>query len=312
MNDSKPALSDSQASENIEHAWMVQLRWFSFVGILEIRLRWVAAAGVLIGTWILDTIIDLSTPAWPLYTIGLCMLLYNYILRRYLQKRFEHPTRVSGYDYQSLLQFYWRELEREGSAEAASFDRFVQVQLGLDWLAMILLVHFTGGVASPLLFFFVFHLIVASALLSRLACYLFATVAALAVATLALLEYASVIPHLSIGLLPESLHHNGLFIAAILFFFTTSMYMSVYLTTTLTRNLRQRDEQMLQLQQNLSDAYQVIQTLYDVTRTTSSTLHLSEVLDLIAQRAAKAMQVRACSIMLMDRSGSLVDTVASI
>ncbi len=311
MTHSEPTLSDSQANEKLDHAWLVQLRWFSFIGVLEIRLRWFAAAGVLIGTWILDTLLDLPSPTWPLYAIGLSMFIYNYLLHRYLERKFTDPTRVAGYDYEGLLEFYWRGVEREGIAEAASFDRFVQVQLTLDWIAMILLVHFTGGVTSPLLFFFLFHLIVASALLSRSACYLFATVAVFAVALLALLEYASIIPHFSIGLLSEFVHHNGPYIAAILFQFIISMYMTVYLATTLTKFLRQRDEQMLQLQQSLSDAYQVIQTLYDVIRTASSTLNLNEVLDLIVRSAAKAMQVRACSIMLMDRSGSLIDTVAS-
>lgn len=313
MEDGKLALSNMQGSENLpgQYAGQVQLRWFSSIGVLEIRLRWIAAAGVLIGTWVLDTILDVPIPTWPLYTIGLCMLIYNYILRRYLERRFAYPRRTSGYDYQSLLRFYWRGLEREGVSEAASFGRFVQVQLSLDWLAMILLVHFTGGVTSPLLFYFVFHLIVASALLSRRACYLFATIAAIAVGVLALLEYGDLLPHQSMGLTSELLHQNALYIAAVLFFFTTGLYMSVYLATTLTRNLRQRDEQMLRLQQRLSDTYQLIQTLYDVSRTVSSTLHLDEVLNLIAQSAAEAMQVRACSIMLVGESGPLVDTVAS-
>ena len=262
MQDSRPALSDLQDSENLDHAWLVRLRWFSFIGILEIRLRWIAAAGVLIGTWILDAILDLPVATWPLYAIGLCMFVYNFLLQRYLERKFTYPTRVSGYDYESLLEYYWRGLEREGIAEAASFDRFVQIQLSLDWLAMILLVHFTGGVTSPLLFFFVFHIIMASALLSRFACYLFATVAAFAVGALALLEYTGLIHHWSIGLISESVHQNGLYVVAVLFFFTSSMYMSVYLATTLTRYLRQRDEQLLRLQQSLSGAYQVIRTLY--------------------------------------------------
>ena len=311
MKDSSPPTANLQANERLNHAWLVRLRWFYFVGILEIRLRWIAAAAVLLATLVLDTIFELPTPAWPLYTIGLCMLIYNYILHSYLERRFTYPTTVPDSEYKGLLRFYWRERESHGIPEATSFDRFVQVQLSLDWLAMLLLVHLTGGVTSPLLFFFVFHLIVASALLSRRTCYLFATVAALAVAILALLEYFSVIPHMTVVLTTEALHHNGLYVAAVLSFFTISMYMSVYLSTILSMHLRQRDEQMLRLQQSLSDAYQLIQTLYNVTKTVSSTLNLNEVLDLIARSAAEVMQASACSIMLVDRSGNTIDTVAS-
>ena len=313
MEESRAALSSVLAGEELDDrlAWQVQLRWFSSIGILEIRLRWIAAIGVLVGTWIASSVVQVPLPTLPLYAVGLCILVYNSLFRLYLDRRFAYPRRASGYDYDSLLRFYWRGLEREGSAEAASFDRFVRVQLSLDWLAIILLVHFSGGVTSPLLFYFVFHLIIASILLTRRACYLFATLAALAVGALALLEYLGVVPPVSLGFAAESLQQSGLYVAGVLFFFTTSLYMSVYLATTLTRNLRQRDEELVRLQRQLSDAYQLLQTLYDVTRTVSSTLNLEEVLNLIARSAAEAMQVKACAIMVVGDSGPLVDTIAT-
>ncbi len=311
MEDGSVALSSLQEEEGIgEHlSWRVQLRWFASIGILEIRLRWIAALAVLVATWIASNILAIPLPTLTLYALGLCMLAYNALFRLYLDRRFAYPRRASGYDYRSLLRYYWRGLEREGFAEAASFDRLVRAQLGLDWLAMVLLVHFSGGVTSPLLFYFVFHLIIASILLSRRACYLFATLAALAVGALALLEYTGLIPHIAV--FPESLYQNGLFVAGVVLFFTTSLYLSVYLATTLTRNLRQRDEELLLLQDQLSNAYLHIQTLYDVTRTVGSTLRLGEVLNLIARKAAEAMQVRACAIMLAGEDSPQVDTIAA-
>jgi len=281
------------------------------MGILEIRLRWFAALGVLVATWFASSILQIPLPTWPLYAIGACMLVYNALLRLYLDRKFAYPRPASGYDYESLLRFYWRGLEREGIAEAASFDRFVRLQLGLDWLAMVLLVHFSGGVASPLLFYFVFHLILASMLLSRRDCYLFATLAGLAIGLLVLLEYWGVIPHVSLGLVSDTLYESLLFVGAVLFFFTTSLYMSVYLATTLTRNLRRRDEELLRLQQQLSDAYLFIQAVYNVTRTASSSLRLEEVLNVIAQGAVEAMQVKACTIMLVGDRYPLVETLAA-
>jgi signal transduction histidine kinase len=312
MQDSTVSLSSMQVREELDGrlARQVQLRGFASIGILEIRLRWFAAAGVLVATWLASTVFDLPLPTLPLYAIGLSMLAYNAILRLYLDRRFAYPRRASGYDYESLLRFYWRGLEREGAAESAAFDRFVKVQLSLDWLAMILLIHFSGGVASPLLFFFVFHLIIASILLSRLDCYLFASLAALAVAGVALLEYTGLIPHVPL-FATEGLYQDPLYVAAILVFLTFSLYVSVYLATTLTRDLRQRDEELLRLQQQLADAYLQIQTLYNVTQTASSSLHLHEVLNLTAQSAAQAMQVKACSIMLVGESTPQIETIAA-
>jgi len=77
------------------------------------------------------------------------------------------------------------------------------------------------------------------------------------------------------------------------------------------RERRLRQQELLRLQRRLSNAYQRIQTLYDVTKTVSSTLDLEEVLNLIAQNAVETMRVKACTIRQLDESGELVDIVAS-
>jgi len=254
----------------------------------QIQLRWLAAIGVLFAAWFSTSILHIPLPLWPVYTIGLSVLFYN-----------------------ALFLLYLKRLEREAVSEAAVFDRFAKVQTSLDWLAMILLVHFSGGVESPLLFYFIFHIILASILLSPQACYFFATVAALAVGVLAILEKNGFIPHVSLGVIPVPLYQNDLYIASILVFFTTCLYISVYLATSVTIHLRQKDEELLGLQRNLSTAYQRIRTLYEVTKTISSTLNLEEVLNLIAKSAAEAMRVKACTIRLLDESGRIVDTVAA-
>jgi len=278
----------------------------------QIQLRWFAAIGVLVATWAANSILKIQLPPWPLYALGLFILLYNFLFRLYLT-RLSYPGQLksSGYIYSALLRFYAERLEKESIAQAATFDRFAKVQTALDWLAMILLVHFSGGMESPLLFYFIFHLIIASILLSPLACYFFATLAALAVGVLAILEYEGLIPHVSLGFIPAPLYQNGLYITSVLFFFTTCLYIAVYLATSVTINLRQKDKELLRLQQRLLSAYQRLQTLYDVTKTVSSTLDLEEVLNLIARISVGTMQVKACTIRLLDESGQMVDTIAA-
>ena len=77
------------------------------------------------------------------------------------------------------------------------------------------------------------------------------------------------------------------------------------------RERRLRQQELLRLQSRLSNAYQRMQTLYDVTRTVSSTLDLGEVLNLIAQNAAETMRVKACTIRQLDESREIVDIVAA-
>jgi signal transduction histidine kinase len=302
MEEKRFVLSRAPIEEELVErvAWQIQLRWF-------------AAIGVLVATWVASSILNIQLPQWPLYAIGLSILFYNALFWLYLERRFSYPSRVksSGYIYGALLRFYFRRLKRDATATATAFDRFAKAQTGLDWAAMILLVHFSGGVESPLLFYFIFHIVIASILLSRRACYFFATLAALAVGVLAMLEYGDLVPHVSLGFIPVPLYQNGLYITSILVFFTSCLYISVYLATSVTVNLRQKDKELLRLQQGLLDAYQRIQTLYDVTTAVSSTLDLKEVLNLIARIAAETMQVRACTIRLLDESGQTVDTVAA-
>jgi len=280
--------------------------------IWQVQLRWLAAAGVLVATWIASSILKVQLPTRPLYALGLFILFYNTLFRLFLH-RLSYPsrTRSSGYICNALVRFYLRRLEREAIAPVAIFDRFAKVQTSVDWVAMILLVHFSGGVESPLLFYFIFHLIIASILLSPLACYFFATLAALAVGALVILEYAGLVPHISLGFISAPLYQNGLYITSVLFFFTTCLYISVYLATSVTINLRQKDRELLRLQQKLASAYQRIQSLYEMTKTISSTLNLEKVLNLIAQNAVEAMRIKACTIRLLDESGQIVDTVAA-
>jgi signal transduction histidine kinase len=254
----------------------------------QIQLRWVAAVGVLLATWFASAFLLLRLPTAQLYAVGLFILAYN-----------------------ALFRWYLRRAERQAIPEAAFFDQFAKAQTSLDWLAMILLVHFSGGVESPLLLYFIFHLIIASILLSRRACYFFATLAALAVAAVSLLEYAGVIPHFSLGIIPVPLYQSSIYVASVLFFFTTALYISVYLATSVTANLREKDRELLRLQHSLSSAYERIQTLYFVTRAVGSTLDLEEVLNRIAQSAAETMEVNACTIRLMDENQQMVDTVAA-
>jgi K+-sensing histidine kinase KdpD len=77
------------------------------------------------------------------------------------------------------------------------------------------------------------------------------------------------------------------------------------------RERRLRQQELLRLQKRLSNSYQRMQTLYDVTKAVSSTLDLKEVLNLIAQNAAETMRVKACTIRQLDESGEIVDIVAA-
>ena len=66
--------------------------------------------------------------------------------------------------------------------------RLIFLQIGLDWLALIFLVHYSGGIRSPVTLAFVFHLIIGAILLSRRSCFLLAACASLMLGILTVAE----------------------------------------------------------------------------------------------------------------------------
>ena len=116
-----------------------QLRWF-------VRLRWLAGLGVIAGAlatgqlgWYENTVGALVT--------GISVLGYNAAL--YLALR---AARGQQWRYRSLVTLAW-------------------VQILLDLICLTVLALWTGGGGSPLLGFFVFHMVIASLLLRRLLAY---------------------------------------------------------------------------------------------------------------------------------------------
>ncbi len=115
-------------------ALVAQLRWF-------VRMRWVAGAAVLAAA-----MLDWQTLGWygraPLMAgLGAVILVYNLILRGLIA-----PRALSG--RRALFMLSW-------------------VQILLDLLCLTTLAIWTGGAASPLLGFYVFHMVFASLLLNR-------------------------------------------------------------------------------------------------------------------------------------------------
>jgi hypothetical protein len=105
-----------------------------------IRIRWWAGLGVLAATWFTTSVLGLTLPVVPLYVIGLTILAYNAVLRFGLDRRSRAMPRV-----------------------VQTFERLAKLQIGLDWLAMTLLIHLSGGVESPAILYFFFHIICAGA-----------------------------------------------------------------------------------------------------------------------------------------------------
>lgn len=238
-------------------------------------MRWIAGIGVLVVTWFACSVLRLGVSSAPLYATGLVILLYNGVLWAALGR-----------------------LRKEPGRPGAAYHTMAHLQVGLDWLAMTALIHFSGGAESPLIFFFIFHMIIASLVFSRRTAGIYALLALFLVGGTVALEVAGWLPHVHVeGFLPADSYHNQAFLIGVLGTFASTSLVTVYLTSSIAKRLRRREDQL--------------GTLYLGAQTVNSTLDLPEVLDRLVRATAEAMNVPAVSIGLLDNTGTRVEVAAA-
>lgn len=188
-----------------------------------INFRWIAAIGVAVLALLANNVLRIGFPAFPVYAIAFGIALYNLI-----------------------FWLYARSLTPENTPDlVAKARRFAAIQSVVDLLALTALLHFTGSLENPLVFYFVFHITIASILLPYEAAYSLATLAVLLLCLLVGLEYFGIIPHIHLGgFVPPELYRQGTYILAILFTFITVLYISTYMATSIAGELRKRQREV--------------------------------------------------------------------
>ncbi|MGC9521229.1 MAG: ATP-binding protein [Anaerolineae bacterium] len=259
----------------VEYELCMSLGWLS-------RLRWIAGAGVIAATWFASTVLGLGLPVIPLYAVGALILAYNVVFQRWLTQ-----------------------IQCDLTGISAQSRNLARLQIATDWIAMTALIHFSGGIESPIILYFFFHTTLAAILLSAKDTYIFTGLATGLLSGTALLEYFGVLPHHHVeGLLPVELYQNPMYVGGILFFFASTVFVSAYLATRTTRRLRARQGEMVRLGQELHRAYDQLETLYEGAQAVGSTLQLQEVLDRLTESTTKVMNAKGCTIRLLHETGT--------
>lgn len=211
-----------------------RLNWF-------IRLRWLAVLGVLMTVWVASSLFSIIGHPFPLYVIAGSLAFCN-----------------------ALFLLYGRSIQpsRESPAWIKVGNRFANTQISLDLVVLTLLIHFSGGVENPFIFYFIFHMIIASILLSPKATYLQATLAIFLFGTMVGLEYTQALSHIHLShFLPEDMYRQPTYVLGVLFVFTTTLYISVYMATSITRRLRKRESELVVLEESLEKANEELREL---------------------------------------------------
>jgi signal transduction histidine kinase len=201
-----------------------------------IRLRWVAIATLAAATFVAGNIMGVSLPSSALYTLAGILLFYNLVLHEVVH--------------------YWTRGGKEPAPPTVGGILTLQISADLFILATIL--HFSGGIENPFSFFFVFHMIIASILRPRWQSYLLATLAVILFGGLLLLEGTGTLPHYDLtGFAGPGLYDNVIFVAGFLWVFTITLYLVVYMTTSISEQLRLRQAELEQANAQLEEKDQV-------------------------------------------------------
>jgi len=254
-----------------------------------IRLRWLAPVGIVVATALARPVVGLAPPWLPMLCTACLISLYN-----------------------SAFTCWLVQLGERWPGNLAAYNLLANAQVAADWLALTLLLHLTGGIESPLTPLYLLHVVVACVLLSPRAAFGQATLASLLLAGLAGLEYGGFWPHQPLpNYLPVALYDRPAHLVTALFFFTMTLYVCVFLATSVTRSLRRQDLELLALQARLEDLYRRTRALYETAIVLSSSLQLDEVLNRLAGTTTEIMHAKGCSIRLLTRDGRRLELAAA-
>jgi signal transduction histidine kinase len=217
-------------AEGGEHEYRTEEAAFRMWLRVFVTVRWITILGIVAATLIASRIFDIEFPTVPAYGvcafIALCNLMLLFQARRLSKMQTSlsiHRARIYG-----------------------------TIHLLLDLLAFAVLLHFTGGIENPFIFYFVLHIIGASIILHYTSVYLLATSVIVMVSLLVGLEYAGVIPHVNlVGFANPGLYREGSYVLAVLVVLGSALFAASYMATSVVGALRKRQREVMQLSQRL-------------------------------------------------------------
>jgi signal transduction histidine kinase len=141
-------------------------------------------------------------------------------------------------------------MPREWEAYQASV--FAVAQITIDLLALAGLVHYSGGVENPFMFFFIFHVIISSILLARRAMFLMTTLAIALAMVIGIGEYLGWLPHYPLNLLTHQGEHlNPAFVFAQLFVLAVTLILAAYMASSIVVHMRSYEREVVFLSDEL-------------------------------------------------------------
>ncbi|MDO8733755.1 MAG: HAMP domain-containing sensor histidine kinase [Elusimicrobiota bacterium] len=238
MNELKQISEDKEIKERlnrfISQRWIEKLNWF-------ITVRWIAVMGLFVVITAAKYLLDIKLPVSYLYSGNVLLLFYNI-----------------------LFFFYFQRLKSQKNDDEWSkrANRFANLQISSDLILLAYLIHFSGGIENPFIFYFIFHMVISSILLSNKDAYLQATLSIFILGLMVAGEWTGVLPHYhldefffgKIQFFPKGMciltpqYMSGLF-----FVFISTLYLTVYMATQIVNRLRREEKELVIVNKKLEE-----------------------------------------------------------
>ncbi|MCZ7554843.1 MAG: HAMP domain-containing histidine kinase [Bacteroidia bacterium] len=239
--------------------WLINMRYIAVAMLLSVIIFSIALS-------------DISLDEFLITALAGGILIYNLILHR------THHLTPDGF---------------------AAFNglHFALIQMCLDFLALLALIYISGGVESPFLYFFIFHVIIGSLILPMRVISVLISVTLVVAVSGAMMELHGVIPHMHAqGFIPDDHYLSETFIGVQFVFLALTLFVSNYLANSISKELYLRERALTIALRKLGDAEQaksryVMSVVHDLkTPIAAATTYLNMILDGSVGAVPEAMQ----------------------
>ena len=256
-----------------------------------VKLRWFVPFGIAGGTLLANALGIQLESAPILFFIAAFVLAYNTVF------------------------FLWRKRlpEMVDTSIRAKLRYFTRWQVGFDYITMFMLVHYTGGISSPFIFFFIFHIIFASILLQAKSSYQFAFLVIAGVTIIALGEYYGYLKQYPIIVGNQAIiaQYPLSHILIQLSFFSASVIISSVSTTMIVVMLRKRISNLVLMSRTINQLNEKLNSLFAMTNAIGTVRDMDKVLHILSAELARIIGVPGISIKLLTPGNKYLHVASS-
>ncbi|MFC1761381.1 sensor histidine kinase [Planctomycetota bacterium] len=213
-----------------------------------VRLRWIAISGLCVVALIADRLFAIDVQIGPIFAVAGLLVVENVLALIGLK----HTMAGTKREIPVVIR------------------RIIHFQISMDLVLLTTLLHYSGGIENPFIVYFVFHMAIASILLSVRESYLQATFAVVLLILLTWLEFSGTIPHYCLqGFVTNGFHSDGFYIFGTVVALASMLYIVVYLTSNIATKLHAQElayrqaNEVLEKQDRIKDEY-VARVTHDI------------------------------------------------